>query len=95
MINVNTALALVKARLNRVEGDTSLDDYLTARINAAAEELTGTGIVLEDTPEDTLLIVDLAVYNYSNRDKQAGLPDWMRMRIRNRWLRQGVAEDDS
>lgn len=93
-ININTALALVKARLNRLEGDTSLDAYLTARIRAAEQELEGTGIQTLGNEEDLMDVVDLAVFHYQSRDKQTGLPDWLRMRLRNRWLRQGVASDD-
>ena len=39
-IDTETALALVKARLNRLQSDTSLDAYFRARIEAAEEYLT-------------------------------------------------------
>lgn len=92
MINTDQALKLVKARLNRVEGDTTLDPYFMARITAAAQEIEGTGIQLEyGSVEDLMAVVDLAVWNYQNRDKQDGMPDWMRYRLRNRWLREGAA----
>ncbi len=89
-INTTTALALVKSRLNRLPGDTTLDDYLTARINGAISELEGTGIRLTDTPDDLMLVVDYTVYQYQNRDKPGGMPDWLRLRRRERWLRQEV-----
>lgn len=91
-VNTGLALAMVKARLNRVEGDTTLDPYFTARINAAEDELRGTGIDLDESAEDLMLVVDLTVWEYQNRDKDTGLPDWLRLRRRERWLRQGVAE---
>lgn len=89
-INTTTALALVKTRLNRLPGDTTLDNYLTARINGAISELEGTGIRLTDTPDDLMLVVDYTVYQYQNRDKPGGMPDWLRLRRRERWLRQEV-----
>ncbi len=90
MVNMQTALAMVKARLNRVEGDTTLDSYFTARIAAAQEELMGTGIDLDESAEDLMLVVDYAVWSYQNRDKAQGMPDWLRLRRRERWIRQGA-----
>ena len=84
----NTALALMKARLNRPAADTSLDSYFQARLDAAAAELAGAGITLTDSAGDLLLLVDSAVWAYQNRDKNAGMPDWLRLRRRERWIRQ-------
>ena len=91
-VNAETALSLVKARLNRLPTDTTLDTYLTARISAAEEELEATGIVLTDSSEDMLLVVDYTVWAYQNRDKPGNMPDWLRLRRRERWVRQGVAQ---
>ena len=88
------ALDLVKARLNRLSSDNSLDDYLTARIGAAVEEIEGTGIKLQDKQEDLLLVVDYTVWAYQNRDANIGMPEWLRLRRRERWLRE-VRERDS
>ena len=88
-MNTETVLGLVKARLNRLASDTSLDEYLTQRILAAIDELTGIGINLGDTVEDMMLVVDTTVYEYQNRDKPGGMPDWLRLRRRERWLREG------
>lgn len=90
-VNVDTALAMVKARLNRVEGDTTLDTVFTMRIEAAIDELQATGIHLWDTAGDLMLVVDTAVWNYQNRDQNAGMPDWLRLRRRERWLQEGAA----
>lgn len=95
MINMTAALGIVKARLNRLPGDTSLDEYLSARIEAAANELTKIGITLDDSTDDLMLVVDTAVWQYSNRDKPGGMPDWLRLRRRERWLREGVTGDDT
>ena len=88
-MNTETVLGLVKARLNRLASDTTLDEYLSQRILAAIDELTGIGINLGDTVEDMMLVVDTTVYEYQNRDKPGGMPDWLRLRRRERWLREG------
>lgn len=80
-------LDLMKARLNILPQNTALDAYLSARIEAAAGELGKNGINLSDTAEDTMLLVDMAVWEYQSRDKQAGMPDWLRLRRRERWLK--------
>ena len=92
MVNAETALALVKTRLNRLPGDTSLDEYLTARINAAIGEIEATGIALTDSVADLMLVVDYSVWAYQNRDQATGMPDWLRLRRRERWVQQGVSE---
>lgn len=86
-VNETTALALMKARLNRLQSDTSLDSYFQARITAAREYLTNIGIQLSDSQEDLLLVVDFAVWEYQNRDKPGNMPDWLRLHRRERWLR--------
>ena len=85
-INTEQALALVKYRLNRLQSDTSLDAYFTARINAAAAELEGTGISLTDSADDLMLVVDYTVWQYQNRDSAGAMPEWLRLRRRERWL---------
>lgn len=83
-----TALSLVKARLNRMASDTSLDEYLSQRIEAAEAELENTGISLTDSADDLMLVVDYTVWQYQNRDNPGGMPDWLRLRRRERWLKQ-------
>lgn len=90
-MDTTQALSLVKARLNRLQSDTTLDAYFEARINAAIQELEGTGIHLKDTAEDLLMVVDYTVWAYQNRDSAAGMPDWLRLRRRERWVREGVS----
>jgi hypothetical protein len=68
--------------------DTSLDDTLTARISAEASTLERTGIILTDSPDDLMLVVDGAAWAYQSRDKQTGPPEWLRIRRRERWLQQ-------
>ena len=90
-VDTTQALALVKTRLNRLPSDTLLDGYFTARINSAIQELEGTGIHLTDSAEDLLLVVDYTVWQYQSRDSAAGMPDWLRLRRRERWVREGVS----
>lgn len=87
-IDTSQALALVKARLNRLSTDTTLDDYFNARINAVCEELAGTGITLGDGAEDLMLVVDMTCWQYQNRDNPSAMPEWLRLRRRERWLRE-------
>ncbi len=85
------ALSLVKTRLNRLPSDTTLDEYLTARIMAAEQVLEATGIVLTTSVADLMLVVDYTVWEYQNRDKPGSMPDWLRLRRRERWVQQGVS----
>ena len=97
-VNTETALSLMKARLNRPAAPTPLDDYFSQRIEAAAAELEGNGISLTDSADDLMLLVDYAVWQYQNRDKADAMPQWLRLRRRERWLRQHAmeaTEDDS
>lgn len=87
-LNTDAALRLMKARMNRPAADTHLDEYLMGRIDAAMAELEGVGIHLTDSSDDLLLVVDTAVWQYQSRDRQAGMPDWLRLRRRERWLRE-------
>lgn len=87
MENESTVLSLVKARLNRLQSDTSLDDYLRARINAAAQELERVGIRLDASTDDVMLLTDYTVWRYQNRDSPGAMPEWLRLARRERWLR--------
>ena len=90
-----TALGMVKARLNRTASDNTLDSYFTQRIEAAAKELEGTGIRLTDSADDLMLLVDYSVWQYQNRDSAGAMPDWLRLRRRERWLRQNALDDST
>ena len=68
------ALTLVKARLNRLQTDTSLDDYLMSRIDGSAAALAENGIRLTDSPSDLMLLVDYTVWRYNNRDSAGEMP---------------------
>jgi len=84
-----TTLALVKARLNRLATDTGLDDYLNKRIEAAVAELQRSGITLDESkPDDILFCADYVVWQYQCRDATSGMPEWLRLRRRERWLNE-------
>lgn len=85
-VNETSVLSMVKARLNRLASDTSLDAYFASRITAAVQELERVGITLTDSTEDLMLVTDYAVWSYQNRDQPGGMPDWLRLRRRERWL---------
>lgn len=87
-VNTETALGLMKTRLNRLAADTALDTYYGKLIDAAQEKLAGMGISLTDSTDDLLRVVNLAVWMYQNRDQSGAMPDWMRRDIRERWLKQ-------
>ena len=86
-VNESMVLEFVKARLNRLPTDTTHDAYLQARISAAVEELTRNGISLTDDNNDLILVADTVVWEYQSRDNPGGMPDWLRLRRRERWLR--------
>ena len=80
------ALNLVKDRLNRMRASTQQDEYLRMRIEAAAQRLKGNGITLRDTTSDLMLLVDMTVWEYQNRDKPGAMPEWLKMVRRERFL---------
>lgn len=89
-----TVLGIVKARLNRLASDTSLDEYLKLRIKAADAELSRNGIKLvADNTDDEMLLADLVVWKHQNRDKNTGMPEWLRLARRERWLKERGTDD--
>lgn len=88
MANTTTVLGIVKARLNRLASDKSLDEYLYHRIEAAIGELEGIGIKLTDSVEDTVFLADYVVWQHNNRDNPGSMPKWLRLKRRERWLRE-------
>ena len=88
------ALGLVMQRLNRA--DDALEEYLRARVDAAAGQLEKTGIALTDGVDDVMLVTDYAVWQYQNRDKPGNMPEWLRLARRERWLNnKAVIADDT
>ena len=91
---MTTVLGIVKARLNRLASDTTLDLYFMQRIEAADFELERTGIVLvAEDARDQMLLADYVVWQYSNRDKPGAMPEWLRLARRERWLQRKMDGD--
>ena len=87
--NETTVLGIVKVRLNRLSTDTSLDAYLKQRIAAAAGELERKGITMADnSTDDAVLLADYTVWAHQNRDKTGGMPEWLKLKVRERWFSQ-------
>ena len=90
MVDTEAALTLVKDRLNRL--DPRLDSYFRTRIKSAIDCLEDAGIALTDSAGDLMLVVDLAVWQYQNRDSAESMPKWLRLRRRERWLKLRAEE---
>ena len=41
-----------------------------------------------------MLCVDYVVWQYQNRDAAGAMPDWLRLRRRERWLQQRAGEEN-
>lgn len=88
MYDPTLILALVKARLNRLASDSTLDEYLLSVIFGAADYLLGMGIHLDGSDGDNLLLCNQAVQMYQNRDQAGHDPEWLRYQRRQRWLKE-------
>lgn len=96
----NQALLMMKQRKDMLTGIHQRDDYMLLRIKAAVNELQRKGIRLTDSVDDLMLVVDMSVWQYNNRDQTGAEPEWLRHRIRERWLsdrslRMEECQDDS
>lgn len=98
-MNFEAVVKMVRARMNRMYApgqyaDTDgFDEYVRMRCSAADAELRGMGIVLTGMPDDIMLLTDYVCWQYANREKNEDDPEWLRRRIRNRWLREGTHFD--
>lgn len=91
-----TVLSLVKSRLNRLQSDTSMDDYLLVLIDAEEEELKRTGITIrEGSADDAFLLTNMAVWRYQNRDSAGAMPPWLAQYRRERWLAERAVHEDA
>ncbi|MBR4184924.1 MAG: hypothetical protein IKQ87_04085 [Clostridia bacterium] len=92
-------LKMVRARLNRMyAGGTyaetdGFDEYVRMRCSAAEDEMLRMGIRLDGSPSDIMLLADYVCWQYANRDKGDDDPAWLRRRLRDRWIKEGVRHD--
>lgn len=85
-INIETAIAMVKQRKDMMPGISKRDEYISARVKSVVNELESKGIHLVDNEADLMMVVDEAVWQYNNRDQSGAVPEWLRLRRRERWL---------
>lgn len=90
------ALALVKVRLNKTKCPAEMDAYLTKRIEGAGRYLRKKGIRLDMTDsDDFMLLVDVTVWQYNNRDSAGDEPRWLKRRTNQRFVNEkGDRPDD-
>ena len=85
--NPAIVLEIVKTRLNRLASGDPIESHLTQRISAADIELERTGITLIAADiDDAMFLADFVAWKYQNRDKPAGMPEWLKLARRERWL---------
>lgn len=87
---VASALMMLKHRLDRLPGDTSRDEYFETRIRQAIAKLEKKGVILTNSADDLMLVVDYAAWLHGNRDKTGAQPEWLRSMIAGRWLNNGA-----
>ena len=85
---LQSAMRMLKYRKDRMQDDYSRDEYYEQRIREAISTVEGRGIILRDTTEDLMLVVDIASEYDANRDKQTGEPAWLRQKLMRRWMAQ-------
>ena len=93
-IDIQMAVLMVKQRKDMLTGIHQRDEYITARVKSTVSELENTGIHLVDTPDDLMLVVDMTVWQYNNRDQGGAMPEWLRLRRRERWMKDRKINDD-
>lgn len=92
-INIDMAIAMVKQRKDMLQKPNPRDLYIEMRVKETIGELQDMGIHLVDSPQDLMLVVDIAVWKYNNRDKSNAEPQWMRNAKNNRWMNdRGINE---
>lgn len=93
--NPEMVLGIVKARLNRLASDMTMDTHFMQRIDAAEKELERTGITLSlNDVRDQVFLADYVAWQHQNRDKPGGMPEWLRLARRERWLQKKGDADD-
>lgn len=89
-MDINTILALVKARLGLTSG--VRDTYLEAIIRGIVSELeTEKGLELDvSSPHHLMFIVDLATWRYQSRDEPGAMPRHLQYRLHNLLISAGT-----
>ena len=89
-MDINTILALVKARLGLTSG--VRDTYLEAIIRGIVSELeTEKGLELDaSSPHHLMFIVDYATWRYQSRDEPGAMPRHLQYRLHNLLISAGT-----
>ncbi len=95
--NPTLALELLKARMDRagLNVPPDLAKYWSNRLEAAKEKLSDKGVVYDSDTEsiaDNTLIADYAAWQLMNRDNPSPMPEWLRLEIRERFLKGAVTD---
>ena len=84
---IEIVLTMLRARLD--EPPHELDEFLRSVIFGVMSDLEAVGIHLQDSDAgDILFVTDMSAWKYSCRDKAEGMPEWLRLARRERYLRE-------
>lgn len=86
--NESIVLGILQTRLDRggLAVPESQLEYWKQRVMAADAELERQGIHLQDDIDDNVFLADIVAWKINNRDKPGGMPDWLRLQMRERWI---------
>lgn len=95
MYNKELALQLLKARMDKagLVVPPALLSYWENRLEDARKKLSNKGIVFdneENSVQDNALVADYAAWMIKNRDESGAMPKWLRLEIRERFLKGAV-----
>lgn len=85
---VENVLAIVKQDL--MIKSTLRDAYLQQLITACCKDLSGRGIYIDDSIDDTLLLADYVAHCYRHRTDDAALPQHLQLRLNNKKCRRRI-----
>jgi hypothetical protein len=85
--DLEASYRLLLARLDRagMPPPPALDQYWRRVLDAAVEKLRRMGIELTGSIDDEMLAADYAAWMLDSRDNGGGMPEWLRIRLRDRW----------
>ncbi len=91
----SVALPLLKARMDRADRTVpqSIETYWKSRLIDAKARLEKNGVKWdtdENSTADNILIADYAAWMLTNRDSTGKMPEWLRLEIRERFIRGSV-----
>lgn len=93
-IDVNKAVELFKLRKDMLTNSYRRDELIITRIKATIQQLEAKGIHLVNTDADLMFVVDVAVWQYNNRDKLTAEPEWLRASKNERWMNDRKINED-